>query len=125
MKRWGDIVGLAVFFALLIASTAAKAQSTCNFTTECFETDACQETAFQFDFTKGEDVGTGTAVQASTEFGDFAGYVVNQTPEAATYAFDASGTYYFLTVADREARLSTHMPGPLTVHYQGTCEDLD
>ncbi len=127
MKLWGDTIGLAILFTLLIMATAAKAKSYCVFTTECFEADACQDAAFRFDFIKGGAAGAAqlnTGVQATTEFGDLGGYILKQTPDAATYAFEAPGTFYFLTVADREARLTTHLPGPMSVHYLGTCEDL-
>ncbi len=104
------------------------AQTYCIFDVECFEGDACSAAAFRIDITKGSDAGDARSpngVQAKTEFGDLSGYMLKQTPEVVTYAFEGDGAFYFLSLEGRDARLSVHMPGPMRVGYQGTCEVLE
>lgn len=103
------------------------AKTYCIFDTECFETDTCAEAAFRLDFVAGGNAGSGrlaNAVSATTEFGDMGGYVLKQTQDARTYAFEADAAFYILRIEDRTARLSVQMPGPMAITYHGTCEDL-
>lgn len=102
-------VPYAIVFAL--SSTAAAAQTTCNFATECFEAEACADT--QFTVTISADAAT-----LVTDFGDLA-VVFADGP--VMVAQDANATYLLTTLPDG-ARLSTQMTGsPMVVTYMGAC----
>ncbi len=89
----------------------------CTFTTECFETDSCQDTEFSVSL----DFPNHTF---STDFGDLDVVAISKTPSLLTVFANGEGANYMLTVAEADARFATHMTdGPMMVSYQGTCTE--
>lgn len=103
---------LPYVIVLALPSMAFAAETTCTFTMECFETEACAET--QFSVTLSEDQTT-----MVTDFGDLA-VVYAEGP--VLLAQDANASYLLTTLPDG-ARLSTQMAdAPMVVTYLGQCE---
>lgn len=127
----------SIFWCLLslgLSAQTAFAETICNFTTECFETEACASTAFSVSFevtTCPRDSGA-RGVVAETEFGALSGFEIttpcNGQPQVhadGDYALAGDGATYLLSIEDSVARLTTHITGPLSVTYYGTCEGPD
>ncbi len=106
---------LLPFFVALCAGSATA--MTCDFTTECYETDGCSETSFTMDV----DIPLQTV---TTDFGDLD--VVAVKSSAGTFVMFATGdgAEYMLTTNDDGARFTTHLTdGPAVISYLGSCED--
>lgn len=111
---WGADMKYLIALPCLLAAPAFA--TVCAFETECFETDACGDSAFSL--TIADDHMT-----IDTEFGSLD--VVNRIYEGDQQSIFATGpgATYLLTSTPDGARLTTHMmDGPMTVSYIGTCE---
>ncbi|WP_371171130.1 hypothetical protein [Aliiroseovarius sp. 2305UL8-7] len=99
----------------VLPALPAMAQ-TCTFTTECYETEACQDT--QFSLTARLD-----DAKLVTDFGDLV--VVGVKSDAPLTAIFASGegSEYLLSRNGDTARFTAHSnEGPASITYLGTCE---
>lgn len=105
---------LALSATFAIAAHTAAAQS-CNFTTECYEADACTDANFAITIdVDGEKV--------STDFGDLT-IVAAKTAHFGAHIFaTGDGAEYLISHLAGNARLTMHSgDGPQTVTYLGTC----
>lgn len=102
-------------FALFLTASAAQAFP-CDFTTECYEAEACTESTFALDV----DV---EAQAISTEFGEITIVAIREQDELISVFGSGTGAEYLLSITPEAARLSTHMnDGPEAIQYLGTCE---
>ncbi|UWQ17027.1 hypothetical protein [Jannaschia sp. M317] len=95
-----------------LCAGAARAEMTCAFEAECFETEACAGTTFALDIVDGDPI------RFVTEFGDLAmTYFADDT-----WLAQGQGMSLLLSRGeDGAARASVHLPGPLVTTYLGTC----
>ena len=112
-----------LILGLLAAPAAAK--TSCVFTRECLEAEACADAAFEMRF-EAPGAGGATRLQsglvAETDFGELPGYAIRQGADSKSYVFEGDGTTYLLTVSGRDARLAAHVAdGPLMINYIGNC----
>ena len=99
----------------------------CSFVTECFETEACQPTQFDATLVLTAEGSSMTRMFARgtmiTDAGDIevGGPLINDT-----LSLQGLGTFpngHLLTkTPEGDTRYTAHLPGPLTVSYQGTCQ---
>lgn len=122
---------LTLIGAALLLSSAAFAQTQCNFTTECFENEACAETAFtlSYDITACPRAPGPRGIIAETDFGQIRGQEIiascgsaEQVSDSTAFVLHGDGATYLLSVSGSEARLTTHVDGPLSITYIGQCE---
>ena len=104
-----------VFLAVGLACGALPAWSeTCTFTLECFENEACLETAFAMDVTADSLVTDAETIAVSSDGSPVSGAVVG---------FTTSAVHVLTRTESGEARYSTHhLEGPFMVNYIRTCE---
>lgn len=108
---------LSVLIALVVLTTSGPALAfSCNFQTECYETEPCQEADFTIEVILEEE-------KVSTEFGDLT-VVAAKESDAITIIFATGGeTEFLISVTPMAARASAHInEGPLSVSYFGICE---
>ena len=105
-----------VVFLTISLSASASYALTCNFETECVESENCAEGAFTLDIDF-------TLHEVSTDFGDLDVVAISRSPSLLTMPANGEGANYFLTKTDGGARLSVHMEdGPMMINYLGTCQ---
>lgn len=106
------------FLSCLLAAgwlaTAASAEETCTFTQECFEGEACTETAFTMTIDGDKLVTDAETISVNTGGSDTVGVFVGYT----------SSAFHVLTrEKNGPARYATHIfDGVMMVNYLGTCE---
>ena len=106
---------MRILIALLLTASAAQAFE-CNFTTECYEAEACGETNFALTV----DI---EGKKLVTEFGDITLFAVKELPTLKTLFATGEGAEYLLSVTRKTARLTTHAnEGPQVISYLGSCE---
>lgn len=113
---------LAMIGAPLLASPSlASSPLHCNFTTECFESEACSGTAFSLELNEADEQHTLTS-DAETVPVD-----VDRSDALVLVSGGTDSAFHLMTVgADGTARYSTHIfGGPLMVNYLGTCEGVE
>lgn len=88
----------------------------CTFTTECYETEPCQDT--QFSLTAQLD-----DAKLVTDFGDLTIVGVKTDAPLVTVFATGAGSEYLLSRNGDQARLTAHSnEGPAAITYLGTCE---
>lgn len=109
---------------LMTLPVMTEANTLCRFTIECFEAEACAESAFEMRLSLPETQATVTSrLVAQTDSGSFPGYALRGGPERRQFFFDADTAGYMLTLSGSDARLAVHIDdGPLMVNYSGRCE---
>lgn len=105
-----------VLMAALIAPLPLWADNLeCLFTTECYEQEACQDTAFPVFM----DI-DGKVMQ--TQFGDLTIVAVKEDEELTALFATGDGAEYLSVVTEGGARLNVQMhDGPQSVTYMGAC----
>ena len=101
---------------------AAQAANECNFTLECFEGEACQETEFGLQFRAG--TGGPHEMEIVTD-AETIGVNVGGNGQIAHIAGMNDSGFHVLTVQAGSglARYSVHLnDGPLAISYHGQCE---
>ncbi|MEL6608985.1 MAG: hypothetical protein AAFO93_08745 [Pseudomonadota bacterium] len=102
---------------LLFGALPALASETCTFTTECFESEACAETAFEMSI-EGDTLITDAETIPVTSGGS--------ATKGVFVGYTASAFHVLTREIDGEARYSTHIfDGMMMVNYLGTCEGAD
>ena len=112
----------AVAIALSLFPTAVLAGNLCTFTTECFENEASQETAFTMEYRAG--LGGANEFELVTDAETIAVSVGGSGDVAYLAGMTESG-FHVLTVTRETgaARYTNHVAsGPFTVSYLGSCE---
>lgn len=108
--RRGQILGSMI--AALCASTASA--EICTFTQECFEAEACSETAFSMEITDSALITDAETIPVTTGGSETTNVFVGYT---------ASGFHVLTREKQGQARYSNHLfDGILMVNYLGTCE---
>ncbi len=103
--------------ALMASGFALPAiAQTCTFTTECYETEACQDTSFAL--TADLD-----GAKLVTDFGDLTVVGVKREAPLTTVFATGAGAEYLLSRNGDTARFTAHSnDGPTAITYIGTCE---
>ena len=113
------------FWAVLLVlgwAGAAQAANMCSFDMECFEGEACQETAFDLQFRAG--TGGPHEMEIVTD-AETIGVNVGGNGKIAHIAGMNDSGFHVLTVqaGSGAARYSVHLnEGPLAITYHGQCE---
>ncbi len=115
MTRW-----LAPLLAALPAPAAAL-DLLCQFETECFEAEACDEAAFELAVAAGEAPDT---ARLGSIADDTLGALSTAESGAQTVVARTASSLQILTIgADGTARYTLHLTdGPAMVSYLGQCE---
>ncbi len=105
---------LTFTICLLMSVSAAQARDfTCNFTTECFDLDGCNETAYELELNEGvlSDVNGDQEVRMIEEDGFVVFATGNQQP------------FTLVTITESEDARMTIVDGatPYTIVYGGSC----
>jgi len=88
----------------------------CEFTTECYEAEGCNGTAFNIEV----DV---AGKKLSTDFGDLVIVAIKELPRLTTLFATGEGAEYLLSATPEAARFTTHSnDGPQVISYLGKCE---
>ena len=106
--------------SLVLALTPAPlwATTSCSFTTECLEGEACAETAFEVSRAAGD----GESVILTTDAETLAGHMI-ASDDNFHFIFEAPSAAHLLTeYPNGAARYTIHMDGPFTITYHGQCE---
>ncbi len=100
-----------IAFALMAGP--AFADTTCTFTTECFDGEGCSDTSFTFSLTDAGEIVSDAETFAVTE----------TTVGGASVWFGTTGSgAHLLSLSEEGARYSAHLPGPgLVITYLGQC----
>lgn len=97
---------------LAICTVPAFAE-TCTFTKECFEADACSETAFSMEIDGNQMITDAETIPVSTG---------GSETTRVSVGYSASAFHVLTRENGGEARYSTHIfAGPLMVNYLGSC----
>ena len=112
----GAITGI-----LMLASPMSALAAQCTFTTECFESEACSETAFTVAIEEKDGktilVSDAETIPVSVGGSDVARVYVGVTESAF---------HLMSRAADGTARYSTHLyDGPMMINYLGNCEGAE
>ncbi len=121
---------LSVFGMIMATTPAIAANMLCSFTTECFDTDACQGTNYAFTL-ENADGQVGVKIVTETET-----ILVNSIPTSRTNIYtgltssSAVGTnaasYLLTVVGGATAIFTTHnFQGNYSITYKGKCEVLN
>jgi len=106
------VLGLALFAAPVVAET------TCTFTTECLEGEACNDTTLSATVSQGE----GETLRWETDAETLDGFLI-AAGSSLHYVFEGTSAAHLMThYEDGAVRYSVHMDGPFTITYHGTCE---
>ncbi|MCK8463583.1 hypothetical protein MUY35_06935 [Aliiroseovarius sp. S1339] len=98
-----------------LAALPAVAQD-CTFTTECYESEPCQDTSFSLT-TMLDDA------KLVTDFGDLIVIGVKSEGRVTTVFATGEGAEYLLSRNGDVARFTAHSnDGPTSITYMGTCE---
>lgn len=110
---------LTAIVVVLAAPTALLATDySCNFNTECYESESCAESSFTVEVRNGED-------KFVTDFGTFPILAKREDPEILTVFVHTEGAVYLLSSGARAARLTVHITdGPQSLTYLGQCEKI-
>jgi len=109
---------LLPILALCLPTAAIASDYSCNFKTECYESDACAESDFTVDIRSGED-------KFVTDFGTFPILAKRDTDAILTVFVHTDGAVYLLSAGPRAARLTVHInDGPQSLTYLGLCEKV-
>lgn len=101
---------------LALPSIAYSADYSCNFNTECYESEACAESDFSVEVRNGED-------KFVTDFGTFPILAKRESDTILTVFVHTDGAVYLLSAGPRTARLTVHITdGPQSLTYLGLCE---
>ena len=107
---------VAAPFALILLTALPAAAQTCTFTTECYESEPCQDT--QFSLTAQLD-----DAKLVTDFGDLTVVGVKSDRGLTAVFATGEGSEYLLTRQGDNARFTAHSnDGPAAITYMGTCE---
>ncbi|MCI2393678.1 hypothetical protein [Aliiroseovarius sediminis] len=108
-------IALPATCAALLALPAVG--QTCTFTTECYESEPCQDTSFSL--TAELD-----ASKLVTDFGDLTVVGVKREGSLAAVFATGDGAEYLLSRNGNAARFTAHSnDGPTAITYLGTCEE--
>lgn len=108
---------LSILVATMLAGPL-QAATTCTFTQECIEGEACAETSYTAEITAAE----GDTLTFSTDAETLQGHMI-ASDDNLHYIFEAASAAHLLTdYPDGAARYTIHMDGPFTITYHGTCE---
>ena len=113
------LIALAFVYSMV---SQAQAASLCSFTTECYENEACQPSAFELTFRAG--TGGPNEMELVTD-AETIGVAVGGNAQFAHLAGMTKTGFYVLTLAsaDGTARFTTHLSdGPQSITSLGTCE---
>lgn len=100
---------------LMLSPLPGLAQS-CNFTTECYETEPCQDTSFALTAALDD-------AKLVTDFGDLTVVGVKRDGALTTVFITGEGAEYLLTRNGDAARFTAHSnDGPAAITYLGRCE---
>lgn len=111
-----------VSIVIFILVPMAQADSLCTFTTECYEDESCQDTAFEVTFRAG--TGGPNEMELVTD-AETIGVAVGGNAQIAHFAGMTENGFYILTLAsaDGAARFTAHLgEGPQSITYLGACE---
>lgn len=101
--------------ALMFSPFSGVAQS-CNFTTECYETEPCQDTSFALTAALDD-------AKLVTDFGDLTVVGVKRDGVLTTVFVTGEGAEYLLSRNGDTARFTAHSnEGPAAITYLGRCE---
>jgi len=107
--------------AATLAQPLAAASHQCNFTTECFEDEACSDTAFSVTIqqTDGKTTLVSDAETIAVSIGG--------SDSVKVYVGVTDSAFHLLTrTSEGASRYSTHLfEGPLMINYLGTCEGVN
>ncbi|WP_375173046.1 hypothetical protein [Pseudooceanicola sp.] len=107
--------------AVVLSALPGLAQASdysCNFKTECYESEACAESNFTVAVRGGED-------KFVTDFGTFPILAKRDTESILTVFVRTDGAVYLLSAGPRAARLTVHITdGPQSLTYLGLCEKV-
>ena len=110
-----------LMIALMAMAPTATLAVECSFVTECYEADACYETAYDLTLTPSDDYATATV---ETIAGNFEATAYN-FQGMSSYAGSTSSTLHLITYsASGAARYAVHTGdenGVTMITYHGTC----
>ena len=118
---WGDELkqityGISLALVITLPSAVAASDYSCNFNTECYESEACAESDFTVEVRNGEN-------KFVTDFGTFPILAKRETDEILTVFVHTDGAVYLLSSNARQSRLTVHITdGPQSLTYLGQCE---
>jgi hypothetical protein len=116
MKSATYIISLVA--GLLLPAVSAASDYSCNFKTECYESEACAESDFTVEIRSGED-------KFVTDFGTFPILAKRDTAAILTVFVHTEGAVYLMSSGPRAARLTVHITdGPQSLTYLGQCEKV-
>ena len=93
---------------------ALATEYSCTFGTECYEDEACSDTAFKV-AVRDQDI--------VTDFGTFPVLALREQPGRLTAFVQSEGAVYLLSASDKTARFTAHISdGPQSITYLGQCE---
>ena len=122
---------IAITAAALSWAHPASPETVCTFTTECFETDGCADTSFTLTYQVSTcPIAPGPrGITVETDFGDLQGKEIGSVCAGDDISHGGHGFYlsgqgatFLLSVTEGNARLTTHIEGPITISYFGICE---
>lgn len=109
---------LPILLAPLISGSLATqaAAFPCIFTTECYESEACQSAAYEVEV----DI---AAEALGDEAGNMVIVAVKETDTLTTLFASGQGAEYMMSITPTAARMTSHInDGPLVISYLGHCE---
>lgn len=113
-------------FTIETAPVKSDVALSCQFQTECFDTELCAETAFAFDLT-GRSGGLDTEMMVvgatlSSESGDIELLGVTQAGATSLSGGEFSARHLLTIAKNGQARYSVHyVDGPMMISYSGIC----
>lgn len=116
-------LGLHHALALLVALVPLSVQSDmlCQFVTECFEGEACDETNFELKLVDAEEP---DAVMLGSVSDNVSGEIETLGSGAQVISAQGPSSWQLLSIGpEGEARYTLHLTeGPAVLSYLGTCE---
>ncbi len=108
---------ILLILALSVAGPSVAA-TTCLFTQECLEGEACAETSYRVELVAGD----GQVIQLISDAETLEGRMI-ASDDNLHYVFEAPTAAHLLSEAPSgAARYTIHLDGPFTITYHGTCE---
>lgn len=110
----------AVLIALPLSSAAARADTLCQFETECYETESCAETNLSLSFVNGPN--GPDHIQLVTDSETLDAFAMGSEALGHIAAISESAFHLISITPLGQARYSIHVQGPSAITYHGSCE---
>ncbi len=118
-------LGILFAISLFSAGSALAGPLECNFTTECYETDACYDSSYGFMVWFPSET-SDSVVTITDETGDFPGLAEQLGEDGLLIRFASGFGPSMLTLHGEAARLAAHGGSDaMMVNYSGTCREVE